>query len=62
MKNSFFKALAAILAAVAVLSVICAVTVTGSGFLDLSNIAKVVFSVMAVFFGIFAFLLWKHSK
>lgn len=62
MKKSFFKVLAVILAAVAVLSVICAVTVTGSGLLDLSNIAKVVFSVMAVFFGIFAFLLWKHSK
>ena len=62
MKKTFMKILGIVLAAAAVLSIICAVTVTGSGFLDLSNIAKAVFFGVAVICGISAIFLWRYSK
>ena len=44
----------------------CAVTVTGGGFLDLSNIVRYVLTSMAVISGVIALILakvgWKNEK
>lgn len=49
--------------AVTAFLIYCAVTVTGSGFLDLSNIVRYVLTGMAVIFGAIALVLarigWK---
>ena len=46
---------------VTILAIACAITVTGSGFLDLSNIARAVCVGVAVICGILAFISWKYS-
>ncbi|MBQ8623867.1 MAG: hypothetical protein IJ424_05755 [Oscillospiraceae bacterium] len=50
------------MALVTILSIVCAVTVTGSGFLDLSNIVRAVCIGVAVVCGILAVVAWKFSK
>ena len=45
-----------------ILALICTVTVTGSGFLDLSNIVRGVCIGVAVVCGILAVVAWKYSK
>ena len=47
---------------VTILAIACAITVTGSGFLDLSNIARAVCIGVAIICGILAFIAWKCSK
>lgn len=47
---------------ITILAIACAITVTGSGFLDLSNIVKAVCIGVAVICGILAFITWKYSK
>lgn len=51
-----------VLALVTILAIICAVTVTGSGFLDLSSIVRAVCIGVAVVCGILAFVAWIGSK
>lgn len=61
MKNTVFKAGSVVFVLVAVLALVCAVAVTGGGFLDLSNIARAVCLGVAVICGILAAAMWKRS-
>ena len=61
-KNTILKVVSIVLALVTILAIVCAVTVTGSGFLDLSNIARAVCIGVAVVCGILAVVAWKSSK
>ena len=61
-KNTILKVVSIILALVAILSIGCAITVTVSGFLDLSNIVRAVCIGVAVVCGILAVVTWKSSK
>ena len=61
-KNTILKVVSVILAFVSIFAIVCAVTVTGSGFLDLSNIVRAVCIGVAVVCGILAIWAWKSSK
>ena len=61
-KNIILKIVSIVLALIAILACICAITVTGSGFLDLSNIVRAVCIGVVVFCGALAVLTWKSSK
>lgn len=59
--NIICKVISFIMFIIMLISILCAVTVTGSGFLDLSNIARYFFIGIAVVCGIIAGILWKAS-
>ena len=63
MKRTICRILSVIMLAVTAFLIYCAVTVTGSGFLDLSNIVRYVLTGMAVVSSVIALLLarigWK---
>ena len=61
-KNIILKIVSIVLALIAILACICAITVTGSGFLDLSNIVRAVCIGVVVVCGVLAVLTWKSSK
>lgn len=61
-KRTAFRMISVLLGVFALIAVLCAATVTGSGFLDLSNIARVVFAGIAVVCAGFAILFWKSAK
>lgn len=61
-KSAVLKFVSIVLAMVAVLAIVCAITVTGSGFLDFSNIARGAFIVLAMICGMLAVVAWKHVK
>lgn len=61
-KSIVLKVISIILFVLTLLSLICAATVTGGGFLDLSNIARAFFISVAIVFGILAMVSWKFSK
>ena len=61
-KNTILNVVSIVLALVTILAIVCAVTVTGSGFLDLSNIVRAVCIGVAVVCGILAVVAWKGSK
>lgn len=61
-KNTIFKVVSIVLALATILAIVCAVTVTGSGFLDLSNIVRAVCIGVSVVFGILAAVVWKCYK
>ena len=61
-KKTVLKVVSIILALVAILAIVCAFTVTGSGFLDLSNIVRAVCIGVAVVCSILAIVAWKCSK
>lgn len=61
-KRAALKMVSIVLAIVTVLAIACAITVTGSGFLDLSNIARGVFIVTAIICGMLAAAAWKYAK
>ena len=61
-KNTILKVVSIVLALVTILAIVCAVTVTGSGFLDLSNIVRAVCIGVALVCGILAIVVWKSSK
>ena len=61
-KNNVLKVAGIVLALVAVFAIICAIMVTGSGFLDLSNIVRAVCICVAVVCTIFAVVAWKYAK
>lgn len=56
------KVVSTVLALVAILAILCAITVTGSGFLDLSNIIRAVCIGVALVCGILSVVAWKCSK
>ena len=59
MKNIILKIVSIAFVLITILAIACAITGTGSGFLDLSNIARMVCIVVAVACGILAFIAWK---
>lgn len=61
-KNTILKVISIVLALVTILAIVCAVTVTGSGFLDLRNIVRGVCIGVAVVCGILAVVAWKSAK
>ena len=58
-KNTILKVVSIVLALATILAIVCAVTVTGSGFLDLSNLARMVYSGAAIIFASLSVLTWK---
>lgn len=60
-KSIVLKIISIVSAVLAVIAIACAITVKGSGFLDLSNIARAVFTVLAIVFGVLAILIWMLS-
>ena len=61
MKKNICKIASVILAVLAVIAIIGAVTVTGSGFLDLSNIVRYFLIGFAVVFGIAAVMTGRYG-
>ena len=61
-KGVILKVISIVFALITILAIACAITVTGSGFLDLSNIARAVCIGVAIICGILAFITWKCSK
>lgn len=60
-KSMVLKIISIISATLAVVAIAGAITVTGSGFLDLSNIVRSVCIVIAVIFGTLAVTFWIIS-
>ena len=56
------KVISIVFALITILAIACAITGSGSGFLDLSNIARAVCIGVAIICGILAFITWKCSK
>ena len=61
-KDVILKVISIAFSLITILAIACAITVTGSGFLDLSNIARAVCIGVAIICGILAFITWKYSK
>ena len=61
MKNIILTIVSIVFVLITILAIACAITGTGSGFLDLSNIARAVCIGVAVICGILAFITWKYS-
>ena len=61
MKKIILKVISIVFALITILEIACAVTGTGSGFLDLSNIARAVCIGIAVVCGILAFIAWSSE-
>ena len=61
-KSIILKVISVVLAPVTILAIACTITVTGSGFLDLSNIVRAVCICAAMVCSILAVLAWKYSK
>ena len=61
-KDVILKVISIAFALITILAIACAITGTGSGFLDLSNIVRAVCIGVAIICGILAFITWKCSK
>ena len=61
-KDVILKVISIAFVLITILAIACAITGTGSGFLDLSNIARAVCIGVAIICGILAFITWKYSK
>ena len=61
-KSVIPKVIRIVFALITILAITCAITGTGSGFLDLSNIARAVCIGVAVICGILAFVTWKAKR
>lgn len=63
MKKSVIpKVIRIVFALITILAIACAITGSGSGFLDLSNIARAICIGVAVICGILAFVTWKAKR
>lgn len=61
-KGIILKVISIVLLLITITAIICAVTVKGGGFLDLSNIARALCIGAAAVCGILAAAAWKYSK
>ena len=61
-KGVILKVISIVFTLMTILAIACAITGSGSGFLDLSNIERAVCIGVAVICGILAFITWKYSK
>lgn len=62
MKKKVLLAISIVMIVLMAISILCAITVTGSGFLDLSNVARYFFVGIAVVSGIIAVVTWYIAK
>ena len=63
MKNkTILKIISIIMAVIAIFAIVCAATVTGGGFIDLSNVVKIPCIFTAIICAVFSIVLWKRSK
>ena len=62
MKKKVLFAISIVMIVLMAISILCAITVTGSGFLDLSNVARYFFVGIAVVSGIIAVVTWHIAK
>ncbi len=60
-KKIILRIISAFFAVIAVLAAVCAATVTGGGFLDLSNIVRVPCICIAVLCAVISVIMWKYS-
>ena len=61
-KNTILRVVSIVCVLVTILAIVCAVTVIGSGFLDVSNIVRAICIGVALVCGILAVITWKYSK
>ena len=61
MKRTLCRIVSIIMAVLTILSIMCAVTVTGSGVLNLSNIARCFFIGFAIAFGVAAVITGRYG-
>ena len=61
-KSVISKVISIVFALITILAIAYAITGSGSGFLDLSNIARAVCIGVAVICGILAFVTWKAKR
>ena len=61
-KGVILKVISIVFTLMTILAIACAITGSGSGFLDLSNIVRAVCIGVAIICGILAFITWKCSK
>ena len=61
-KLTILQIISILLLLIAILAIACAVTGTGGGFLDLSNIARAVCICVAVVCSILAFAAWEYAR
>ena len=61
-KGVILKVVSIVFALITILAIACAITGSGSGFLDLSNIARAVCIGVAVICGILAFVTWEAKR
>ena len=61
-KRAVLKIIRFVLTLITVLAVACAVTVTGGGFLDLSDLVRAVCIGIAVACGLLAVVMWKCAE
>ncbi|MBE6899076.1 MAG: hypothetical protein E7479_00190 [Ruminococcaceae bacterium] len=61
-KKTILKIISIIMAVIAIFVIVCAASVTGGGFLDLSNIVKISCILIAVVCAVLSAVLWKRSK
>lgn len=61
-KGVILKVISIAFVLITIFAIACAITGTGSGFLDLSNVARAVCIGIAIICGILAFITWKCSK
>ena len=61
-KRKLYMIIQIVMLLLMIVSIICATTVTGSGFLDLSNIGRYIFIGYAIFCGIVSFIAFRIAK
>ena len=61
-KHTILKIISILLLLIAILAIACAVTGTGGGFFDLSNIARAACVCAAAVCTILAFAAWKYAR
>ena len=60
-KRTILKIISIIMAVIAIFVIVCAATVTGGGFIDLSNIVKISCIFTAIICAVLSIVLWKYS-
>lgn len=61
-KSVIYKTLSIVLLLIAVFALVCGVTATGHGFLDLSNIVRGICYCITAVLAIFAWILYQKTK
>ena len=61
-KKTILKIISIIMAVIAIFAIVCSATVTGGGFLDLSNMVKIPCIFTAIICAVLSVVLWKRSE